>query len=44
MLESVRARMRALDPFHADVVLAALFVVARSSSCLLVDPEGTTAP
>ncbi len=38
MLESVRARIRAVDPFHADVLLAALFVVVNLLEFALVDP------
>lgn len=44
MLDSVRGRLRALDPFKVDVVLAGLFVVAAVIELFLVDPEGDNRP
>jgi signal transduction histidine kinase len=41
-LESVRARIRALDPFRVDVALAALFVVGSAIELSLLDSEGHT--
>jgi signal transduction histidine kinase len=40
VLESVRARMRRVDPFRVDVALAALFVIASAIELLLLDSEG----
>jgi signal transduction histidine kinase len=36
----VRARLRAMDPFHVDVAIAALFVAAAVIELSLLDPEG----
>ena len=41
-LESVRARIRALDPFRVDVALAALFVVGSAIELSLLDSDGHT--
>jgi signal transduction histidine kinase len=40
VLESLRARLRAMDPFRVDVALAALFVAAGIIELSLIDPEG----
>lgn len=40
MLESVRARIGAVDPFRVDIAIAALFVVATVIELSLLDPEG----
>lgn len=40
MLEHVRARLRAMDPFHVDAAIAALFVAAGLIEMSLLDPEG----
>ncbi len=40
ILESVRARLRAVNPFSADVVIAALFVAAAVIELSLLDSEG----
>jgi signal transduction histidine kinase len=40
MLDSVRARIRAVDPFRADLVLAALFVIASAIELSQLDSEG----
>ena len=39
-LESLRARVRAIDPFRKDVVLAALFIVAGAVEMSLIDSDG----
>jgi signal transduction histidine kinase len=39
-LENVRARMRAIDPFRADLLLAAAFVVAGVIELSLIDADG----
>jgi signal transduction histidine kinase len=44
MLESVRARIRAVDPFRADIVLAALFVIAGAIELYFLDSEGHSRP
>lgn len=44
MLDSVRARMRAVDPFRADLVLAALFVVVGAIELYNLDSEGHSRP
>lgn len=44
MLESVRSRIRAVDPFRADMVLAALFVVAGAIELYYLDSEGHSRP
>jgi signal transduction histidine kinase len=41
-LESVRARIRALDPYRVDVALAALFVVGSAIELSLLDSDGHT--
>jgi signal transduction histidine kinase len=43
-LESVRARLQAVDPFRADVVLAALFVVVGTVELYFLDSEGHSRP
>jgi signal transduction histidine kinase len=43
-LESVRARVRAIDPFRKDVALAALFVVASAIELSLLDSDGHNRP
>jgi signal transduction histidine kinase len=40
LLESVRARVRAVDPFRVDIALAALFVVAGAIELSFLDSEG----
>jgi len=40
MLDSVRARLRAMDPFRVDIALAALFVIATAIELSLLDSEG----
>jgi signal transduction histidine kinase len=40
MLESARARLRDVDPFRADIVLAALFVIAGTIEVATMDNEG----
>jgi signal transduction histidine kinase len=40
VLELVRAHLRAMDPFHVDVAIAALFVAAGVIELSLIDPEG----
>lgn len=40
MLESVRARIRAVDPFRVDIAIAALFVVACVIELSSLDSEG----
>lgn len=44
MLESVRARLRMIDPFKADIVLAALFVIAGAIELYHLDSEGHSRP
>ena len=45
MLDSVRARARAIDPFRADLLLAAAFVAGGMLELvLLLDPEGDNRP
>jgi signal transduction histidine kinase len=39
-LESVRARVRAVDPFRVDLALAALFVIAGAIELSALDPDG----
>jgi signal transduction histidine kinase len=43
-LDSVRERVRALDPFRVDVALAALFAVATAIELSLLDSEGHSRP
>jgi signal transduction histidine kinase len=40
VLESVRARIRAVDPFRIDVALAALFVIAGAIELSVLDSDG----
>jgi signal transduction histidine kinase len=40
MLESVRARFGAVDPFRVDIAIAALFVVASTIELSFLDSEG----
>ena len=40
VVESVRARIRAVDPFRADIVLAVLFVIAGVIELSLIDSDG----
>jgi signal transduction histidine kinase len=40
VLESVRARIRAVDPFRVDVALAALFLIAGAIELSMLDSEG----
>jgi signal transduction histidine kinase len=40
MLETLRTRIRAVDPFRADMLLAAVFVVAGVVELSLIDSEG----
>jgi signal transduction histidine kinase len=40
VLESARARIRAVDPFRVDVALAALFVIAAAIELSVLDSEG----
>jgi signal transduction histidine kinase len=40
VLESVRARFRAVDPFRIDVALAALFVIAAAIELSVLDSDG----
>jgi signal transduction histidine kinase len=42
LLESARARIRAVDPFRVDVALAVLFVIASAIELSLLDSEGHT--
>jgi signal transduction histidine kinase len=42
-LESVRARLRAVDPFRLDVVVAALFVIATAVDLATIDADGNRA-
>jgi hypothetical protein len=39
-LESVRTRVRAVDPFRVDLALAALFVIAGAIALSALDPDG----
>ena len=39
-LESVRERVRAVDPFRVDLAIAAMFVVASAIELSLLDSEG----
>jgi signal transduction histidine kinase len=43
-LESVRERVRAVDPFRVDLAIAALFVVATAIELSLLDSEGHSRP
>ena len=43
-LESVRARIRAVDPFKVDVAIAGLFVIASAIELSLLDSEGHSRP
>jgi signal transduction histidine kinase len=43
-LESLRARIRAIDPFKVDIVIAGLFVVAGVIELALIDSEGHSRP
>ena len=43
-LESLRARIRTIDPFKVDIVVAALFVVAGVIELALIDSEGHSRP
>jgi signal transduction histidine kinase len=40
LLNSARARLRAIDPFRVDIALAALFVVAAAIELSFLDSEG----
>jgi signal transduction histidine kinase len=40
LVDSARARLRAMDPFHADIALAAVFVVAGVVELSLIDSQG----
>jgi signal transduction histidine kinase len=44
VLETGRARIRAVDPFRADLVLAALFVIAGAIELYHIDSEGHNRP
>jgi signal transduction histidine kinase len=44
MLDSVRARIRAIDPFKADVLIAAAFIVAAVIEISQLDPNGDNRP
>jgi signal transduction histidine kinase len=43
-LEAVRARLRAVDPFRADIVLAGVFIVAGAIELYNLDSEGHSRP
>jgi signal transduction histidine kinase len=43
-LDSVRARLRAVDPFKADVMLAAAFIVAATIEISELTPDGDSRP
>jgi hypothetical protein len=43
-LESLRARIRTIDPFKVDIVVAALFVVAAAIELYYLDSEGHSRP
>jgi len=40
LVDSAGARLRAMDPFHKDIALAAVFVVAAVVELSLLDPQG----
>jgi signal transduction histidine kinase len=44
LLESVRARIRAVDPFRVDIALAAVFVVASTIELSNIDSHGHNRP
>ena len=44
LVDSARARLRAMDPFHRDIALAAVFVVAGVIELSLLDPQGGSRP
>jgi signal transduction histidine kinase len=44
LLESGRARIRAVDPFRVDIALAALFAIAGTIELSLLDSEGHSRP
>jgi signal transduction histidine kinase len=44
IVESVRSRMRALDPFKVDVAIAALFMLVATIELYHLDPEGHSRP
>jgi signal transduction histidine kinase len=43
LVESVRARIRAMDPFRVDIGLAALFVIASAVDLATIDADGQRA-
>jgi signal transduction histidine kinase len=42
LLDSARERVRAMDPFRVDVLIAAVFVIACMVELALLDPEGAS--